>query len=371
MYNPLISVIVPVYNREKTLDVCIKGILASKYENIELVLVDDGSMDKSLEVCKHYAERDARVKVVSQKNQGVSAARNTGIRHSKGEWVSFIDSDDTVLSSYYDNLVRNGDLEHVDMTLVDRCPGMIKDGEAVQRFPQGKTYTKKVEGRAEIVKFLFGEFNPYIKNFYNSINKFFRRKTLIDNDLWFVENITLGEDQIFVLDYLRYANSLYYDSTAYYLHFNWSKEDRTYGLGHNLRTPDYYLKIQEANYDAFERLYSLCPDMGMKEYEVNYILDRPVSKVLYGYTLFKNIRKFGYSQLRDFTKERILPLLQKEKENAEMLHDGLLNYYIRALFAQPFMLVYLQLVITSNAENCYKTLVGNAKSIARKILKKG
>ena len=260
MKNPLISIIVPVYNRENTLDVCIRGILASKYKNIELVLVDDGSTDGSLDVCNRYAEEDSRVVVVAQKNQGVSAARNAGIRVSKGEWVTFIDSDDTVLDSYFDNLVRYGDLEHVDMTLVDRCSGKIKNGVAVQLFPQRKSINKKIEGRAEIVKFLFGEFNPYKKSFYHSTNKLFRRSVLIENNLWYVEDITLSEDQIFVLDYLRHANSLYYDSMAYYINFNWLKESGNSSLGSMLRTPEYFLKIQKANYDAFERLYAMCPD---------------------------------------------------------------------------------------------------------------
>ena len=368
MYNPLISVIVPIYNREKTLDVCIKGILASKYKNIELILVDDGSKDGSLEVCKKYAQADSRVVVVAQPNKGVSAARNTGIRHSNGEWISFIDSDDTVLSTYYENLVLNGDLENVDMTLVDRCMGILNDGVAEQLYKQDSTITKRITGQSEIIKFLFGEFNPYVKDFYNSINKLFRRDVIINNNVWFREDITLGEDQIFVLDYLHYVKKFYYDSTAYYLHFNWTKAEKTYGLGGNLRDPEYYLKIQDANYEAFERLYAICPDLGLKRYEVHYILDRPITRVLYKYILFENIGKYGYYKLKKLTKERILPLLQKERKNIDLVNDRLLKYYVKSLFTQPFIVIYVQIIITCNLQNYYKIFLGRLKRLIRIFL---
>ena len=368
MYIPLISVIVPIYNREKTLGVCIRGILASKYKNIELILVDDGSTDNSLNVCKKYAEEDSRVVVVTQQNQGVSAARNTGIRHSRGEWISFIDSDDTVLSTYYENLVLNGDLEHVDLTLVDRCSGIIIDGVAERRYKQTDTITKRITGQTEIIRFLFGEFNPYVKDFYHVTNKLFRRDIIIENNIWLKEDITLGEDQIFVLEYLLYVNKFYYDSTSYYLFFNWSKEERTYGLGGNLRSPEYYLKIQNANYEAFERLYAICPDQGLKKYEVNYILDRPITRVLYKYTLFKNIKKYPYNKLRQFTQLEIIPLLNKESDHSRLLCDSRIARYNISLLSRPFLLVYLQILVYSNSVYYKRILSSRLKNKLRSLV---
>ena len=102
--NPLISVIVPVYNVEKYLENCIKSILSQSYTNIELILVDDGSTDGSGAICDTFAAEDRRVRVIHNKNGGVADARNTGIREKKGEFFCFVDSDDTVNPNYVLNM---------------------------------------------------------------------------------------------------------------------------------------------------------------------------------------------------------------------------------------------------------------------------
>ena len=96
----LISVIVPVFNVEKFLPKCLDSILAQDYQNLEIILVNDGSTDDSLSICKKYASKDQRIKIISQKNAGLSSARNTGIDNAKGEYLTFIDSDDFVESNY-------------------------------------------------------------------------------------------------------------------------------------------------------------------------------------------------------------------------------------------------------------------------------
>lgn len=94
MNNPLISVIVPVYNVEKYLPRCIDSIIDQTFKNFELLLIDDGSKDKSGEICDEYAKRDNRIKVFHKENGGVSSARNVGLDSAKGEWIIFCDSDD-------------------------------------------------------------------------------------------------------------------------------------------------------------------------------------------------------------------------------------------------------------------------------------
>ena len=90
-----ISVIVPIYNAEKKyLTECVDSIIGQDYKNIEVILVDDGSTNSSGEVCDGYADKDERIQVIHQKNQGVSVARNTGIDQATGEWIAFVDVDD-------------------------------------------------------------------------------------------------------------------------------------------------------------------------------------------------------------------------------------------------------------------------------------
>lgn len=102
--NPLISVIVPCYKVERYLPKCIDSILRQTYKNLEVILVDDGSPDRSGEICDTYATKDSRIVVIHKANGGLSDARNVGIDQAKGEWITFIDSDDFVSDSYVEVL---------------------------------------------------------------------------------------------------------------------------------------------------------------------------------------------------------------------------------------------------------------------------
>ena len=107
MKRPLISIIIPVYNSEKYLNECICSCIEQTYDNIEIVLVDDGSLDNSLEICKSYGMKDSRVKTIHQPNAGVSAARNTGLRNAKGDYIFFLDSDDEIYSNSIELLLKD------------------------------------------------------------------------------------------------------------------------------------------------------------------------------------------------------------------------------------------------------------------------
>lgn len=105
MLGKLISIIVPVYNSEKTLCRCVDSILAQTYQNFELILIDDGSIDQSGKICDDYVRLDSRVRVFHKKNGGVSAARNVGLDNAKGTWLTFIDSDDYIQENYLSYII--------------------------------------------------------------------------------------------------------------------------------------------------------------------------------------------------------------------------------------------------------------------------
>ena len=107
MNTPFISIVVPVYNVERYLPRCIESILRQTYTNFELILVDDGTPDRSGIICDRYAERDSRIRVIHKENGGVSTARNTGIDAAKGEWITFVDSDDWVSDEYLKTLTTH------------------------------------------------------------------------------------------------------------------------------------------------------------------------------------------------------------------------------------------------------------------------
>lgn len=139
MSNPLISIIVPVYNVEEFLPKCIDSILAQTYENLEIILVEDGTKDNSGQICDAYAEKDSRIKVIHKENGGLSSARNAGMDVARGEYFGFVDSDDwiepetyeclmTVAQKYDADLVCGGRYD-VDGTTGERTIGLCPKRE--------------------------------------------------------------------------------------------------------------------------------------------------------------------------------------------------------------------------------------------------
>ncbi len=115
---PLISLIIPVYNVEPWLDACMDSVLAQHYRNLEIILVDDGAKDNSGAMCDRWAQRDPRVRVIHQENQGLSAARNTGLGAAEGDYVMFADSDDVLspqLCSHLFHIIEDGDVAICDL----------------------------------------------------------------------------------------------------------------------------------------------------------------------------------------------------------------------------------------------------------------
>ena len=94
MLNDTVSIIVPIYNKEKYLEKCLDSILGQTYRDLEIILVDDGSQDGSLEICRKYAEKNERIHVYAKKNGGVASARNLGLEKSQGSFLAFVDPDD-------------------------------------------------------------------------------------------------------------------------------------------------------------------------------------------------------------------------------------------------------------------------------------
>ena len=131
MENPLLSVIVPVYNVEDYLVECIDSIIAQSYKNLEIILVDDGSTDNSGIICDSYLSIDSRVKVIHQSNRGLSAARNSGIDISQGEYIGFVDSDDYIHPEMYNRLLM--DIINNNILLSFCQFKRFKDGEKVER----------------------------------------------------------------------------------------------------------------------------------------------------------------------------------------------------------------------------------------------
>lgn len=119
--RPYLSIIVPIYNTEQYLEKCIESILDQTYTDYELILVDDGSTDNCLSICKHYAEQDSRIQVIHQKNRGVTSARKAGLNAACGEYISFIDSDDWMEPDFYSIFIDGCQRTQADIIIAAGC----------------------------------------------------------------------------------------------------------------------------------------------------------------------------------------------------------------------------------------------------------
>lgn len=130
MKSPLVSVVVPVYKVEKYIHECVDSILQQTYEDIELILVDDGSPDNCGVLCDEYAKADPRVKVIHKENGGLSDARNAGIDIAQGEYITFVDSDDFISKNYLSSMIRMAQSNEADIVQIEAthdCDGLGKN----------------------------------------------------------------------------------------------------------------------------------------------------------------------------------------------------------------------------------------------------
>ena len=116
----LITVVVPVYNVEKYLERCINSIIHQTIKNIEIILVNDGSTDGSRKICEYYRENDERVILINQENQGLSAARNTGIDKATGKYICFVDSDDWVHEKYLETMYNDIKEQDAQISIIEK-----------------------------------------------------------------------------------------------------------------------------------------------------------------------------------------------------------------------------------------------------------
>lgn len=204
--TPTISVIVPVYNAEKYLHRCIDSILAQTYTDFELLLIDDGSKDQSGEICDEYAQKDTRVHVFHQENGGVSSARNLGLDNAKGEWITFVDSDDWVVCFFLEELFKGSD---TDLSI---CGFKIQGSDEIWQC-QPKDCSLDKQGIINLFESV--EYRSYYSTPWC---KLYRRKIIDQNGIRFNEMLKNGEDSLFVMQYFAYTKSIKQNSNQLYFY---------------------------------------------------------------------------------------------------------------------------------------------------------
>lgn len=200
--NPLVSIIVPVYNAEKYLERCVGSVLGQEYTNFELFLVDDGSSDASAALCDRFAAEDARVRVLHKENTGVSDSRNQALQLAQGEYVQFLDSDDWLTPEATKLFVRSAGESGCDMVIADFYRVV---GENLSH--KGDIEKEGLLTRQEFAEQMME--NP--ADFYYGVlwNKLFKRSLIERYHLRMDPEISWCEDFIFNLEYIRHCKSIY------------------------------------------------------------------------------------------------------------------------------------------------------------------
>ena len=207
MNNPLISVIVPVYNVAPYLSRCLDSICQQTYQNLEIILVDDGSTDNGLEICQQYAAKDKRIVVFHQENGGLSAARNTGMDHMHGELFTFIDSDDWVDLDYCEILFQAINKSGADISATD----FIYEHQRKQsQIPSHLPSTTRLLTGEDLVLFL-------LSIMICACSKLYRTQRF--GNLRFDSSLRLHEDIFFAFCLSKITHSLHYASSHAYHYF--------------------------------------------------------------------------------------------------------------------------------------------------------
>lgn len=208
--TPKASVIVPVYNVERYLSKCLDSIVNQTLSDIEIICVNDGSQDGSAQILESYANRDSRIKIITQNNRGLSAARNTGMKVAVGKYIGFVDSDDWIEKDFYEKLFNAAETYQADIAAANIIKEKSDKKRCITKY--FKIYcTDKTDKKFELLK---------IPKFCYVWNKIYNRENLIKNNIWFEENIKY-EDVDFTHRTLYYLNKLVIlPDTAYHYRIN-------------------------------------------------------------------------------------------------------------------------------------------------------
>ncbi|MBR1425412.1 glycosyltransferase family 2 protein [bacterium] len=186
----LFSIIIPVYNTGIYLPICLESIINQNFKNIELICINDGSTDNSVEILNEYRNKDSRIKIINQNNHGAGFARNTALKYAQGKYICFLDSDDYLDKCFFSECIKQ----------IDTNPDILIFGVKNTNSIFGTQYSS-----------LFFDQKYNISNLFKyhtiSYNKIYKRSFLIDNDIKF-SNTKTGEDQIFTIKSMLYAEKI-------------------------------------------------------------------------------------------------------------------------------------------------------------------
>lgn len=292
----MVSIIVPVYNVELYLNECIQSIVTQSYKDWECILIDDGSTDRSRDICDQWAKKDHRIQVTHQSNQGVSIARNTGILHAKGEFIAFVDSDDWIEQDYLNALTK-----HISPKSADLCVSGI-----MQDFKDGTNHTY-----TPIHQISFCLNSDNIHHFIDLNRKYllygptanlYRKSIIQEHNIRFRTDLSYGEDLLFNYDYLEHVNNITCIDIAYY-HYRI--------IGNNTLSSKLRQDQFDTDYAQWKVLQSFYQRKNLWTKEAKELLYLRLWGIIYdGLFLFPKLKKANYQYIQQILS---IPEIQELK----------------------------------------------------------
>lgn len=300
--NELLSVIIPVYNTEKYLDRCISSVLSQTYTNLEVIVINDGSTDNSLEICRKWENADSRVVLINKKNAGVSDSRNRGLEAAKGKYIGFVDSDDYIEENMYEELINS--MKHNNTDLVTCGVSFFSETTQVDGLNE---YPELPDKHFFLESIREGEF---------LFNKLMKKEII--GDLRFYDKIRYAEDVLFLFEYTDKIDKI---STVNKVLYNYNTCNES-SITHSITSVDYMKKI-EAGYYIMKILEK--NDIDTCEEKTNMVCNYVIHK--------KNIGKnFDYSKYDQIVKEYMNNGLLFKIKGGKNKTKLFLAYYLKGVF---------------------------------------
>lgn len=323
--SPKVSIIVPCYKVEQYLDRCVKSLVNQTLEDIEIILVDDGSPDSVPEMCDRWAEQDTRIKVVHKKNEGLGMACNSGLEVATGEYVAFVDSDDWVDKEMYKDIYEAAQMYMAEIVFTGLRKVNIKQEVTYMEHPKKQLLYLNQNIKELIFDMIASDVTDPIERHIQMSAKvaIYKREILINNNIHFEnEKKLISEDLLFNIDSLLHCNSAIVLPVAYY---NYFFNDNSISHTHNVN------KLQEIEFfykELKSRYYQLTK---YEEY------NQRVNRLILGY--FRSYMKSIVSIKNMSASEKIRIL--KITCNSKLLHEVGAEYDIKQMPIINRMIFYL------------------------------
>ncbi len=326
--SPLVSIVIPVFNAEKTIYNCINDVLNQTFKNFEIVIINDGSTDNSLQICNDFALRDERIKIFSNMNHGVSYSRNYGIKKSQGRYLVFVDSDDRCPNTMLETLLKFNNGEFVLSNISDYYKNSLHSENDIYAY----------EGQYLLSEFLEKVFVfNNIKHFTGAIYaKLFDLLIIKNNKIFFDENLNYAEDFLFIVTYLKFAPKIKIIPITTYHYTIYVKNSLTQKNFHNTDVYNFW-KQRVYVYKKYEEL--------MSSFCRNYINIEAKTKELFYEFLISSIKMACYT-LRYKDALNCIKTIQDEIYNQNIIYrlDNP-NWIIKKFKNRNFKTLYISLKI--------------------------